>query len=474
MTRRARDDPRPGLSALFRCAAPAVLVLFASAFHAAAAAHASSPSHRIFLTDGTALVSFGEFARTNGRVVFTLPIGPVASPDVLQVVTLPETVIDWDRTNRYADAVRRSLYASTRGDEDYAALTGSVARALGDMAFAPDVSAKLSIAADIRRQLIEWPAAHLGYRSADVRELTSIVEEAISDVRAASGMRAFDFSLVATIEPPTEPLLPEPTVKDSIDSASSVARMTEGRRERLSLQEAILMVLDRRKRSLPRPWYSETRKTLTRGVEREAGVDREYAELDARARSDAAQLAGRADVAALERLAADVRLADHRLGYQRPEIVDVLLATLAVRADAARGARAALERWESRTAPYGAYRKRASWCLREFGKVSGDMGTIKRMSGVEARRLSKALKRISAIEVALLPLDPPPDLQPAHDMMLSSVHLMREAVRLWRGAAISGEMNMARNASAAAAGALLLVDTARGRIDEFFRRPVPP
>ena len=57
----------------------------------------SAPSYRIFLTDGTALVSFGEFARANGRIVFTMPIGSPADPDVLQVVTLPDTVVDWDR-----------------------------------------------------------------------------------------------------------------------------------------------------------------------------------------------------------------------------------------------------------------------------------------------------------------------------------------------------------------------------------------
>jgi len=473
MTRGARNGPRSGLAPL-RGAVLAVLALAASGPGAASAAHAAAPSHRIFLTDGTALVSFGEFARTNGRVVFTLPIGPPANPDVLQVVTLPDTVIDWDRTNRYADAVRLRHYASTRGDEDYAALTGAVARALGDMAFAPETSAKLAIAADIRRQLLEWQATHLGYRSEDVRELTAIVEEAVSDIRAGSGLRAFDFSLIAAIEPPAEPLLPEPTVEDSIDSASAAARLVEGRRERLSLQEAILQVLDRRKRSLPHPWYSATRRAVRSSLKQDTRVDRKYTELASRTRADAAVLSSRADAAGLVRLAAGVRQADERLGYQRPEVIDLLLTSLAARADAARGARAALERWEDRTAPYGAYRKRIGWCLNEFGKVAGDMGTLRRMSGVEARRLSKALKRVAAIEVALLPLDPPPDLQPAHDMLLSSVHLMREAVRLWRGAAISGDMNMARNASAAAAGALLLFETARGRIDEYFRRPVAP
>ncbi len=474
MLRRAHDDPRRGPSALCLGVCLAALAALALVRPAAAAGDGSAPSYRIFLTDGTALVSFGEFARASGRIVFTMPIGSPANPDVLQVVTLPDTVVDWDRTDRYADAVRHHYYASTRGEEDYARLTGAVARALGDMAFAADATAKLAIAADIRRQLLEWPASHLGYRSGDVRELASIVEEAISDIRAGSGQRAFDLSLVAMIEPPTEALLAEPTVKDSIDLASAAARMTEGRRERLSLQESIITVLDRRKAGLPRAWHSSTRKALVSSLKREATLDRDYAELAARTLDDAAEPSRRADVGALERLAADAQKADARLGYQRPEEMRALLAALALRTEQARAARLAIEQWEHRKSTYGPYRKRIGASLGKFSDIAADIGAVRQMSGLDPKRLLKTNTRISVIEVGLLPLSPPADLRPAHDMLISSVRLMREAVRLWRGAAVSGEMNAARNASAAAAGALLLLDTARGRIDGFFRRPAAP
>ena len=163
MLRRECHHVRPGRRAprlqavlalaLALCAGPA-----AAAF--AGSQGSSAPSYRIFLTDGTPIISFGEFARASGRVVFTVPIGSPSSPDALQVVSLPDSAVDWDRTDRYTDAVRHQFYASTRGEEDYAALTGAVARALGDIAFSTDASSKLAIAADIRRQLLEWPAAH--------------------------------------------------------------------------------------------------------------------------------------------------------------------------------------------------------------------------------------------------------------------------------------------------------------------------
>ncbi len=474
MRRGDHDGPRwAARTALVRaCLAALLAAAIGGAAHDASAANV--PSYRIFLSDGTALVSFGEFARANGSVVFTMPIGAPANPDVLRVVTLPDTAIDWERTDRYADAVRHRHYASTRGEEDYAALTGAVARALGDMAFAPDAAAKLAIAADIRRQLLEWPATHLGYRSGDVRELTAIVEEAISDIWAGSGGRTFDLSLVATIEPPSEPLLPEPTVKDTIDLASAAAGLTEARIERLSLQEQILAVLDRRRQGLPRDWYRTTRKAITSDLRREAELDERYEALLARSRRSAREAAARADVAALERLAAEVQRQDARLGYRRPEDMRALLAAIAAQSERARQARAAREQWQARKSLFGAYRRRVGSSFGKFDDVATDIAAVREMSGVKTDRLEKTARRVSAIEVALLPLNPPEQLRPSHDLLVSSARLMKEAIRLWRIAAASGEMNTARNASAAAAGALLLLDTARGRIEEYFRPPAAP
>ena len=449
------------------CAAPA-------AAGAAGPQGPTAPSYRIFLTDGTPLVSVGEFARANGRVVFTLPIGWPSNPDAMQTVSLPDSAVDWERTERYTDTVRHHSYASARGEEDYAALTGAVARALGDIAFAADPSSKLAIAADIRRQLLEWPAAHSAYRAADVRELTARVEEVISEIRAGSGQRTFDFSLVAMIEPPSEPLLPEPQLKDVIDYASAVAQMTDSRRDRLTLQESILAVLDRRKRQVPKDWYSATRRVLVRNIERERKLDRDYSGLASRTLREARKLEEDADVAALERLAADARKEDGRLGYQRPDTMQALLASLAASAEKANATREAIDRYKYRTSTYRAYRRRVDDSLEKFDDVAGDIGAVKALTVLKGRRLSKAEKRVSAIEVSLLPITPPAELAAAHDLLLSSARLMREALRLQRASAGTRDAASAQNASAAAAGALLLLDTARARIGEFFRKPAAP
>jgi hypothetical protein len=240
MLRRDCNHVRAGRRALRlqAIAAVALAICAASGEASGSPQGGAAASYRIFLTDGTPLVSFGGFARVSGRVVFTIPIGSPASPDRLQVVTLPDSVVDWERTDRYTDAVRHQHYAAARGEDDYAALTGAVARALGEIAFAADASTKLAIAADIKRQLLEWPAAHLAYRSADVRELAAHVEEAISEIQAASGQRRLT---VAARSSPVGTLLPEPQLKD--------CRLRDGRRaddrqsaRTPSLQESIRAV----------------------------------------------------------------------------------------------------------------------------------------------------------------------------------------------------------------------------------------
>jgi len=75
------------------------LVLFAGA----APAFAEVPTLlRVFLNDGTAIVSYGEYARVGDRLVFSMPIGNVDAKDgsdpPLHVVNLPASAVNWPAT----------------------------------------------------------------------------------------------------------------------------------------------------------------------------------------------------------------------------------------------------------------------------------------------------------------------------------------------------------------------------------------
>ena len=80
----------------------------------AAAKTDDAATFRVFLRDGTSLVSYGEPARLDDRVVFSMPTSANRVEPQLHLVTLPAERVDWERTNRYADSARATRYISTR------------------------------------------------------------------------------------------------------------------------------------------------------------------------------------------------------------------------------------------------------------------------------------------------------------------------------------------------------------------------
>src|SRR5262245_41928772 len=84
--------------------------------------------YRIFLQDGSTLVSYGDFARVADRVVFSIPVGDVEGPTpTLHLVSISETAVDWERTDSYAQATRARNYATTQGEADFDVLSNDVA-----------------------------------------------------------------------------------------------------------------------------------------------------------------------------------------------------------------------------------------------------------------------------------------------------------------------------------------------------------
>jgi hypothetical protein len=62
---------------------------------------------RVFLKDGSSLLSYGELARVDNRVVFSMPTSAsVASPS-LHLVNITADHVDWERTERYAESGTR-------------------------------------------------------------------------------------------------------------------------------------------------------------------------------------------------------------------------------------------------------------------------------------------------------------------------------------------------------------------------------
>jgi hypothetical protein len=429
---------------------------------ATARAHADGDAatlFRIFLTNGSVVTSYGEYARVDDRVVFSIPLTMEPPGPSLHVVSLPESVIDWARTERYAESARYMRYATTRGDADFAALTTHISQVFNDIALTKEPAIALQTALGARRLLAEWPRAHFGYRSTEVAQFGSMLDEVISELRARTGGTAFDLTLIASIAPPPViELSPAPSPQEAIDQALAVARATDVPAERMSLLGSIARVLGGPEAD---PWAVAVREAAEREMVVERQIDADYALLTRNLLASATRFARRADVGGVERVLASVERRDRWLGGKRPDQIQALTSAISARLEEAQRLRLALDHWYLRLPALNAYRSIANDLLGYVERARPRLEAIKNLAGPSELDLARLARSVDTALRGLRPLSPPDELQAAHAMTVSAIELAESAVRGRRDAVRSGDFNIARDASAAAAGSLMLLSRAR-------------
>ncbi|HEY3383337.1 MAG TPA: hypothetical protein VGK32_16310 [Vicinamibacterales bacterium] len=428
------------------------------------------PLFRVILKDGTALVSAGEFTRVGDRVVFSMPVG-VPRGDRTHLVNLPASAINWDTTMRYAEAVRYAQYLRTRAEADFAVLTGEVAETLNQIALTNDPTRRLQLAGQVRKTLIAWPADHFGYRSSDIREMVALVEQAISELQAAAGVQQFDVSLVATIEPPSMPTLPDPTPTQAIDQLLIAARLSDVPAERMGLLRSAIGVLDETASRLPKQWVHDMRASARAQLEAEARMDRSYGDLSRTAIDKAATAAAGADVRGVERVIDSVRSRDEKLGQRRKETVAGLLAALEDRLDSARRLRLMRDQWVRRSEAYRAYRRVVSGPIDQVARLRPTLEDIRALAGPAVASLPDVVQRLERAYRQLVLVKPPDEMSTVHATLLSAVELGQQAARTRERAAVTADLTAAWDASSAAAGSMMMLAQARKQIDTISRPP---
>ncbi len=401
-----------------RIASLVVLVWLAAVPLARAAADATL--FRLFFRDGASVVSYGEFARLDDQVVFSMPVGGPADQPRLHVVTLPSSQIDWARTER--------------GEEDFQRLSSDVARVLNDVALAADKTAALDQAEQARKTLADWPASHYGYRQRDVREVVSLLDEAISDLRASAGRSDFNLALVATPEETGfEPLLAAPSISEQINATFRVAQLAPRVADRISLlQEALALVV-------------------------EGGASLPPAELSRRLLASAANAAGRARIVDVERVLHQVSKEDERLGARRPEVVQALSTALQVQLESARRLRLLRDQWQIRRASYREYQRSVGSQLMQLVKIQPSLDAIRRLAGPSPTTLVTLRSRLAGGADRLQRMTVPDDLRATHQLLVSAWRFAESAVDIRYSAVSSGDVGIAWQASSSAAGAILMV-----------------
>src|SRR3954468_7270040 len=307
---------------LLTCLIAAPRTIWPVAADAAAAADETAraaddaPLFRVFLNDGSSLVSYGELARVEHRVVFSMLTSASTVVPQLHLVDLPADRVDWVRTTNYADAVRASRDVATRAETDYALLTDDIAATLNDVATTNDPARRLAIVERARKRLADWPPMHFNYKQDDVRQMLQMLDEAIAELRAASGGQKFDLALVAATAPPPppEPLLETPTVQESIQQTMTAAALVDSPAERSSLLAVAMSALERDRDKLPADWVVATHESARLALNRELELDAAYSGLTARALKTAAERARAADVRGVQRVLLEIKTSDSALG----------------------------------------------------------------------------------------------------------------------------------------------------------------
>jgi len=438
----------------------------------AAAADDSATLLRVFLTDGTSLVSYGEPARVADRVIFSMPTGTTPNPP-LHLVNLPIARVDWDRTSRYAATARETRYVQTQADADYAALSNDVSLTLDEVARTADPRRRLAIVERARTTLAEWPQNHFNYRQAEVRQMLSMLDEAIADLQAATGRGRFTLTLSAFVDPPAivEPLLPPPTPREAIEQVLVAARVVDTPAERTSLLATAVAAIDREDGVVPADWAATTRAEAEAEIVGELRVDRSYQSLTAQMMWLANRRARAADVRGLERLVRVVYQRDAALGARRPDAVNALVAAVEERLDAARRLRLARDRFALRAPVLHEYNLAIRAPIDLFAQLKPGLESVKALSGSSPAALSAIERTVSQILELASTIVPPEEVAAAHALLMSAAQLAGNAAQIRREAALAGDMARAWDASSAAAGALMLGAKARTDMQALLRPP---
>jgi hypothetical protein len=421
---------------------------------------------RVFLKSGQALPSYGESAIVGDRVVFSLLVGGGDSRNTVQLMSLPADRVDLVRTRRYADALRARHYAATRGEVDYAAMTQEVQRTLAQLTSVADPRKRLELAEEARRRVVSWAAGTYGYRAADVRVLTGLFDEVIAELRAAAGERQFAVDLRTGPDPgPPEPLLDAPSPAESIQLALEAARAADGEEDRLAVLRAAETLATTT--SLPAGLYGEVRREL----EAESRAAESYATLFSAVRAKADVARRRGDVAGVESALAELRSTDEALGGRRPTGVEAVVAELGDMLEKTRTYRAALDRYALVRGSLLRYERTIRPVMSGLDGLAPVLDAVRDFRHTAYERLERSSARLEAFRSALTGVEAPVDLADVHATLDSALKMADYACARRRLAVSTLNEAMGREASAAAAGALMLAGLAR---EQLVARLYPP
>ena len=446
------------------------LMIWACAVSSEAASDATL--FRLYLKDGSTLVSYGEYTRVDDRVVFSMPVGGPLDEPRLQVVWIAAASVDWTRTNRYTDSARYQRYADTKAEEDFAVLNDEVARVLNAIALSTDRGRALELALLARASLAEWPRQHFGYRQDDVREVVALIDESIANLRASGGATNFDLTLVASM--PTlalEPVLGMPSLREQLDQVLRLAALAPNATERVTLLQSALAMVNENGAGLRGTELTAVRASIETRIRVDYEVDKKYGQLAEQLTRRASREAARARIAGVEKAMNRLEREDAKLGRRRPELIESLRASIEASLGDARRLRLLRDQWVLRQALYRDYQRTVGSQLLSLVKAQPQLEAIRRLDGPPLGMLQSLRSRLSGGAERLERIEVSEDLRSTHSMLVGAWRFAEKAANGRADAVSSGNVARAWEASSAAAGALMFLSQAQRGIQDLLELP---
>jgi hypothetical protein len=226
--------------------------------------------------------------------------------------------------------------------------------------------------------------------------------------------------------------------------------------------------------SVDRAWARTTRREIHRQIETERSVTRKYERLRMWMLDKTTRLLAAANVRGLMQIREELIARDARLARRRPAEMASLLATLDLRLASARRHRLLLERWTERQPALQAYATAVTPYLSAATSLPRALEDVKALSGPAPGLLTDAESQLALARADALRASVPDEARTAHQVWLSAQQLAVRALRTRRGAIQSGNLDQAWEASAAAAGALMLLQQLRVDVPALLRPPSLP
>jgi len=178
-----------------------------------------------------------------------------------------------------------------------------------------------------------------------------------------------------------------------------------------------------------------------------------------------------ADVRGVLRVVDLIKANDAALGMKRPEIVDGALASVQTNLDAARELRLNRDAWVLRVQALREYQTAISTPLKILQSLDEPLRDIKELAGSSQAALAMMHRQVRSVTLLLATVVPPEQCRSAHALLANAAQLADNAAEIRREAALSGNVTRAWDASAAAAGALMLTSRAKAEIQALLRPP---